>query len=318
MADDITTPAPAPVTPAPAASTAPAPASTAPAPAPASTAPAPASPASTEAARFYEALPETWRDDIVSGMNLEPSQANVLGRYATFPKFVESFFHQHKKISAGEAATPASLPENATTEQVAEYRTKLGVPQTPEEYKVTLDEGLVLSDEDTRIVGEVFKVAHDGLVKPDVMSKMVNAMLAARETETEVVMAQHGIDQQTTTRVLKDTWKSDYASNQNITMSAVNRLPDTVRDDVMSAVLPDGKMLFNSPEVMVWLCDIARELNPAATVLPNSNDPVAGVREELKALEEQMRVDPSAWARNADGHKRYQELAEAEERMNKK
>lgn len=325
MADDTAPAATSTPSPSPSPSPSPAPLpSPSPAPAPAPTALAPASAAtpspapatvSQQAQRFYDNLPTTWRDDIVQGLNLEPTQANVLGRYATFPKFAEAFFHQHKKISAGEAAAPLTLPDNATPEQVAEYRTKIGVPAKPEDYRASLDAGLVLDDEDNRVLGEVFKVAHAEFVKPATMGKIVNSILAAREAETQTVLDKHGVDQQGAVRVLKDSWGSDYQTNMNMVQGLVNRLPAAVKDLFANAIMTDGRMAFNAPEVLVWLADMAREINPAATVLPNSNNPAAGIKEEIRALEQQMADDPAKWAKNAEGQNRIMALYDAESRM---
>ncbi len=318
MADDVTpTPAPTPApAPAPVATPTPAPTALTPSPAPAPAVTQTPSPSVKQVAeRFYEKLPETWRDDIVQGMGLEPTQANVLGRYQTFPKFVESFFHQHKKISAGEASAAPTLPDNATPEQQSEYRTKLGLPAKPEDYRNTLDAGLVLDDEDNRVLGEAFKVAHANFVKPDVMGKIVNSILHAREVETQAIVDKHGVDEQTATRTLKDAWQSDFATNMNMVKGVVNRLPAAVKATFESAMLSDGRMLFNAPEVLVWLCDMAREINPGATVLPNSNNPAAGIKEEIRALEMRMRDDPAGWHKDFDAQKRYMALVDAEEKM---
>lgn len=245
-------------------------------------------------------------------MQLPEQQINMLGRYSTFPDFVKSYFHAQEMIRSGQAKAAPSLPTNATPEQIAEYRTKLGVPDTVDGYKVALDDGLVLSDEDNRILGEVFKTAHAMFVKPEVVSKLTNAMLRGRAAEFQNMIAQHGVDKQNCLRTLHTNWGADFETNANIARSMIGRLPETVRDAFAQAELFGGKKILNSPEVVVWLADIGRELNPLATVLPNSNNPTQALGDEIKKIEKMMVDTPDAYWKDAALQKRYQDLLSAD------
>lgn len=273
-------------------------------------------PSGGEVTPFYDALPETWRDQLVGSLGLEDESAaekrlNQLSRVPDFKTLTKNYFESQDKIREG--IKPVGLPDNATDEQLAEYREANGIPSTVDDYATSLDEGLVLGDTDTRIMGEVFKVAHTENVSSDTMGKLTNAMLNARAAEEDLMLQQDGIDTQTVRGQLQDTWGSDYQTNLNMVKGLVNQLPESMRDDFLNARLADGRALFNSPEFQIFMADVARKVNPAGTVVPNSANPTQAIDDEIKTLEKKMGTDE--WFKDTDGQKRYQQLVEARGNM---
>lgn len=264
---------------------------------------------------FYKSLPETWRNDLVNSLELSDDDAakrlTQLGRVPDFKTLTKNYFESQDKIREG--VKPVGLDENSTDEQVAEYREANGIPLTADDYNKGLDEGLVLGDADTRIMSSVFEVAHKANVSSEIMSDITNAMLDARAVEEESIVQQDGLDTQTTRTLLKDNWGSDYQSNLNMIKGLTNQLPESVRDDFMNARLADGKALFNSPEVTQFLVDIARKVNPAGTVVPNSANPTEAIDSEIKTLEGRMGTDE--WFKDNKSQERYQQLIEAQNNM---
>ena len=180
---------------------------------------------------YFAAIPEDWRDQAVSQFGLDEKQANVLGRYPTYDKFVGSFFEQRDMISKGEHKK--GLPENPTDEQLAEYRQQNGIPETPEAYELQLGEGLVLGEQDAAVMASLYPVAHKHNVAPAVLSELVSGYLKEREVATDTLMAKHGQDRNNAERVLKSTWGNEFNTNANVVASVLNRLPAVERILVM-------------------------------------------------------------------------------------
>ena len=246
-------------------------------PAPAN--PAPNDPAPNDApANHFAAMPDSWRQDLV----------------------------RNGELSNG-------LPENPTEEQLADYREANGVPESPDKYELSLDEGLVLGDEDNRILEGVYKVAHESNIPAATLSSMTNAMLAGREAEAEAIQTQDGVDSQTTSRQLKDAWKGDYQTNLNMVQGLTAQLPESIRTEFEGARMADGKAMFNSPEVMVFFADMARKLNPAGTVVPNSANPTQAISDEIAKLEGRMGDD--GWHKDTAAQARIQQLYKARDDM---
>lgn len=77
--------------------------------------------------------------------------------------------------------------------------------------------------------------------------------------------------------------------------------------------MADGKGMLNSPEVMVFLADLARKVNPGGTVVPNSDNPIQSIKDEIATLEARMSEDD--WHKDTDANNRLEALYEAEEQM---
>lgn len=270
----------------------------------------------TEAQKeYFKALPDDWRAQALKSIGLseeDPDWKKRLGqleRHTDIASVLKSGFEANDKIRKGEIST--GLPEDATEEQVAEYRAANGIPEAPDGYEAKLEDGLVLSEEDDRIFKNVAEVAHAANIPGEVMSAMTNAMLKARQAEQEALIQKDGLDEQQATRQIKETWRGDYQTNLNMVNALASQLPETVRDAFLSARLADGRLMFNSPEVMVFFADAARKLNPTATVVPGSNNPIQSINEEIKKLEARM-GDPD-WHKDTDAQKRYQDLVTAKQ-----
>lgn len=287
---------------------------------PASQAPAVAPPVEPAGGNdlFISSLPAEWREQTVQALGIEDSAVkekylSQLSRYPSFDKFAGAFFEQRELISKGQHKQ--GLPEKPTPEQLAEYREQNGIPATPSDYALTLEAGLVLGDDDERIMKGVAEVAHKHNLNQSQLSDLTSAMLTGRIAEQEAIMAQHGIDQQTCTRQIKEAWGSDHQTNLNVIRGLASTLPDSIRDNFLSAQLADGKMLFNSPEFMVWMADVARQLNPSATVVPNSSNPSQAISDEVKRIEETMRNDPDTYYRDQEMQNRYRQLIDTQDKM---
>jgi len=276
-------------------------------------------PADEPVANYFGSMPDDWRAQAVRAAGFEEGEdfdkrVGQLERVSDMGKMAKSYFDAQDRIRQGRIES--GLPEDATDEQLAEYREANGIPAEPTAYELSLEEGLVLGEQDGRIMEEVFNVAHAKNIPTEVMSELTNAMLKGRMAEQEAAQAQDGVDTQTSERMLKEAWGgADFDKNVNMVKGLITQLPESVRDEFMSARMPDGKAIFNSPEVMLAFADWARKINPSATVVPNSNNPMQTMNDEIKALEAQMGTPE--WYKDADAQKRYQDLIEAKSNMEK-
>jgi len=283
---------------------------------PANDPPANDPPANNPPAAFYEALPETWRNEMVDSMGMEDGTDKdkllaQLGRVPDFKTLTKNYFSAQDKIRSGQIET--GLPENPTDEQLSEYREANGIPTKAEDYSLSLDEGLVLGDADERIMEEVYQVAHGENLSNNTMNKLSNAMMTARQVEQDNISQQDGMDQQSATQLVKDEWGGDYQTNINMIKGLMNTLPESVKEEFENARLSDGRALFNSPEVLVFMSNIARTMNPSGTVVPNSNNPTQAISDEIKTLEGKMGNDE--WFKDEASQKRYRDLIDAQSRM---
>jgi len=257
-----------------------------------------------------------WREERLQALGLEAGsedytkRLNQLKRFTDEGSVVKSLFEAQDKIRKGEVSN--GLPENATDEQLAEYRKANGIPASAEEYVTS--EGLVLGEADTRIMGAVHEVALANNIPAEAMAGLTDAMMKAREVEDKARTQQDGVDRQACERALTETWGQEMATNKNMINGMLNQLPADVKDGLAGARMPDGSGVFNNPSILMAFSDWARKLNPAATVVDgSSSNPVGDINTELKALEAQMGTEE--WASNKEGQARYLKLTEARQNM---
>jgi hypothetical protein len=162
-------------------------------------------------------------------------------------------------------------------------------------------------------MGEIYKVAHENNVPAEVLNTLTNTMMQGRQAEADARISQDGVDKQTADRQLKDAWGGDFETNLNMVKGLVNTLPETIKEAFGDARMADGKAMFNSPEIMVAMADWARKINPSATVVPNSSNPMQSMNDEIKSLEDRM--GEPGWHKDTDAQRRYQDLITAKEGM---
>jgi hypothetical protein len=240
--------------------------------------------------------------------------AKQLERVSDMGTFLRNYANAQDKIRSGQLSS--GLPENATEEQLAEWRTANDVPAAPADYNLTLPEGTVLGEEDKAILEPVLAAGHALNLSNKQASAMVGEFLKGREAEIEAISAQHIQDKQTCEQALAKVWKQgEMEVNRNILTGWLNGIPEAVRDSFKNAVLSDGRMLMNSPEMWLFMVDQARQINPLGAVVPNSNNPVQAVDDEIKALK--ARMGTKEWYEDTEAQQRYQELLDAKGRMQK-
>jgi hypothetical protein len=256
-----------------------------------------------------KSAPQDWREQLASG---DEKKLNQLRRIKDFGTFAENYFNAQEKIRSGE--TKAGLPENPTEEQLTAYRESLGVPQKPEEYNLQLEEGVVLGDADKRIMASIYPIAHKHNVPVAVLSELTNQMLKGQEQQLAEMEQQDNLDYQTAQRQLKDNWGYDYDMNVNVVKGMLNSLPESVRGLFQDARMADGRLMFNSPEVLNFFADVARTVNPAATVVPNgSGNPVQAINDRIGDLEKRMGTPE--WYKDMSAQQEYRRLIDAKSKM---
>lgn len=265
-----------------------------------------------------EGLPETWRQDMigVSGFSEEdaPKRLAQLERFTDIGGLAKSFFDSQDKIRQGLVST--GLPENATEDQLAEYRTANNIPLSVDDYEIQLADGLEMNDAQGNAISLLLDDMHSANISNDVANSLVNTMIAnatemQKERETE-----DGLQMQQSEQALRGAWGAEYDKNVNITQNMLSTLPEAIRDDFAKMRMPDGSLAINNPEMFMWLTDKARALNPTGTVVPNSANPVGDINKEIAELEAKMGTDE--WFADKQSQDRYQKLVTVREEMKKR
>lgn len=251
------------------------------------------------------ALPQDWRSQLIpTDLPEKDSVAKWLERYGDPVQAVVAGFRAQEVIRKGE--TSRGLPANPTPDQLTAWREANNVPLEVSGYQYQPVDGLVLGDADEQVLAEVYPIAHAAGVNRVAMQDMVAAFLKVRNLETQQRQMLDNQESNTATQLLRSTWKGDFDRNLNMSVACLAGLPEAVRESFENARMPDGTAVMNTPEVLVWLSDLQRKIDPAATVVPGASNPMQTIEDEIAAIEK--RIGDETWYRDVAAQKRYQEL----------
>ena len=257
------------------------------------------------------AFPDNWRE-ILAG-----DDEKLLNQYKRFPSLFDlakSWKHSRDLISSGKYKS--ALPENPSEEELAEWRQQNGVPESWEQYDRDLGDGMVLGEEDAPIVDNFLQAMHQANL-PAAQAKEVlkwyyqwNDNLQQEQYQKDVEFKESALEE------LRTEWGSEFKANLNAIRTVVD---GEIADLLFNARAETGERLGDHPAVLKMLAQVAREINPAATIIPGSGtNNLQTVTEELAQIQSLMRDNPYEYwkgPKSAYYQKRLQELNAAAERL---
>lgn len=261
-------------------------------------------------------FPADWREKMAGG---DADELKALQRYKSPVEVNKARIAAVKKISSGEVKT--KLAADATPEQVSAWRKDNGIPEKAEDYLATLPKGLVIGDADKPLIDGFLARVHGKNADPAVVAEAVGwyyeqqEQMAADIAKADKAHETAGVD------LLRDEWGPEYRANINSVKAFFDTAGTTEDGTALSellihARLPNGKKLMNEPAALRWMARLANEANPAGFVSPNDGaTQLESVEKELEGLRAKMRTP--AWAADAKGQARFQQLITAQEKLKK-
>lgn len=255
--------------------------------------------------------PDDWQSQLSKG---DEKRSNIAKRYTSPEAVFDALVSAQNKIRSGEYK--AALPKDANEEELASWRKSNGIPEKASDYDLTFDSGLVIGEEDEEAISSFVEIAHSMNMTPDQVKaaiewnamnqeNVINARLDADETQRAETLDELNIE-----------WGGNFRRNVNMINSLFSQIPEEIREDLLSARLPDGSAMFNNVDILRGFAAIAAELNPAGIVVPpGGGDPLKGVNEEIESIEKTMRENRPAYNRDEKMQARYRELLAAREKM---
>lgn len=240
-----------------------------------------------------------------------------LARYTSVDSMAEALIAAQNKIASG--SLRSVLPSDATPEQLAEWRAENGIPEAPEAYDVALPDGLVIGEEDKPIVDEYLKAAHAANLTPQQVKTNLAWYFEQQEKQIEIQNQSDYNAKESGEEVLREVWGTEAKLNKNLVKGLIASAPGDVPDQILGARLADGTPLGSHPDTLRWLADIARQINPVATVVPGAGTNAAqAIETELAGLQEQMKDKTSNYWKGPTAEKlqqRYRDLITVQNKM---
>lgn len=230
------------------------------------------------------AWPEDWRQKLAGK---DEKLLRRLERFASPDNVFKSWLEAEQKIRSGDYKR-ASLPKDATPEQVAEFRKEVGIPEKPEEYDTELGDGLVLGEQDKALVPEFLKAMHEANAPQPYVKAALAAYANIRQQEIVAVQRQDASQRAECTAALQAEYGGEFEINRNLVSNLLETLPQETRDRLMSARLGDGTALFNDPTAFKFFVDMAREAAPVGALIPGGPSTASGINDRMATLQKMM------------------------------
>lgn len=235
-----------------------------------------------------------------------------LKRYASPEALSEALISAQNRISSGDLKPV--LKKDATPEQIAEYRTAHGIPETPDKYDLG---NPTLSEAGKVTLGKYLSVAHASNMTADQI-KVSLGFIGEMNQAAKLAQAERDVElEEAGTEALREEWGGEYKRN----IAFINNLLDgavspAFKDKILGGRLADGTPMGSDPETLRFLASLALIQNPAGTLVPGfNNKPADGVDEEIAKIDKVMREDRAAYNNDEKMQSRYRELLEAREKL---
>lgn len=262
-------------------------------------APDPATRAEPGAADQAETSGTGWPDDWRTRLaGTDDSLLKSLNRFTSLESLAKSWREQRAELSRRAKAVDVPGPD-ASPEEVAAYRSAMGIPETPDKYEIKAPEQLAQTDADKAILADMAKAAHEMNIPPPRMQALADKFfdLQARQAEAMNVAAVQKA--KTAEAMLKREYGADYDFNRTLAANVGTRvLGNEGFHDLINTQLADGTLLGDNPAMVRMLVQLARDtadddmLAQAANTAPDPRS----VDEQLREIMDMRFKDPARYA----------------------
>jgi hypothetical protein len=225
-------------------------------------------PASEPVAKTF---PESWREDLAGG---DKAFRKTLDRFESPATLAKAYKELTARLSSGDLKATKPPPDNATPQQIAVWRSEQGLPQSAAAYVegLKLGDGTVTGEAERPLLVSFAEQAMKGRWTADQYNQAVGwyfdmqDQLAAQRDHADAAF-KHAASTD-----LMHEWGRDYATNRNAIAQFFDRsFPEDFRDALLTARLPDGRVLANHPTFNKAILEVAKSINPSGVMLPNAS-----------------------------------------------
>ncbi len=256
-----------------------------------------------------------WREKHADG---DEKVLKRLQRYTDPGAAMDAMLAAQNKIASGDLKS--ALPEDATEDQIATYRQDNGIPDTAADYEINLASGLVIGEQDQPVVDSFLEAAHAGNFPPSQVNQALDWYMQHTEQMAE---AQDIADDESAVvceEALRLDWEGgEYRVNTTLARNFLDSAPEGLKENIMGGRMADGTPIGNNADMIRFLAQSAREINPIATIVPGTGEgAMQAITSEMGELRTLMGDRSSKYWKGAEANKlqaRYKELVSANQKF---
>jgi hypothetical protein len=210
---------------------------------------------------------------------------DLAGKYTTLDALTKANMDFRKELS-----TSIRLPkEDSTDEQVADFRKKMGIPETIEGYEFTVPEGHELTEADTEFHKAAATLFHENNISTEQahgITEWWNEYIAAiQQTQIESDMefaAEAEIK-------LKAEWPGqEFDRNKAFANDAASKVFGDQLDEVRNIETKDGRFILDHPAFIKMLAQYGREMQEGSLGNIMTESQRGDLEGEIDALEKKI------------------------------
>ncbi len=264
------------------------------------------------------AVPADWPDDWRGKLAGEDKKfLNTLERFASPSDLAKAYRELQVKVSSGQLKNAATKPaDGATPEELATWRKENGIPEKPEDYKVELPNGVVLGEADKPAVTAFLEHAHARNLPPEAVNTALGFYYEWMDQQKAALQDNDDKARAQTEDVLRKEWGDEYRRNINAANNLLAMAPPGLSDALLNGRLADGTIAGNSPHLVAWLANLAREMNPMASLVPaGTTDAMKSGSQRIEEIKTTMANNPDAYWKNPAMQEEFVRLIDAQQKM---
>lgn len=206
------------------------------------------------------------------------------GRFASVDDLVQANLDARKKLSSA-----INVPgKDAKPEEIADYRKKIGIPDTADGYKFTMLDGKEPSEGDKAFqkkMAETFHGANITAEQAGALNKVWNEHVSAMQTAIVEADKQFAA---ATEAALKKEWGADFDANKTFANRAISTLFGSELEGIRKIEGKDGRFILDRPEMVKAFAKIGREMGEDGLKGALSADARATLDDEIATLNKQF------------------------------
>lgn len=254
--------------------------------------------------------PEDWRVQMAGG---DEKAAKALARYSSPDAVGKALIAAKSRLRSGEYKR--DLPEDATPEQISEWRKERGIPDDAKDYElpILLDGNYDELDDFGKESVDTFRGAfHELNLPPESASKIMTVANEVAMKQMERQAEQDAQRQEETEDALRTDWGADYRKNIQLNAKFMEDKFGDNWQSMITARTPEGLRLADDPKFNKFINDMARA--EGGTIL-ESGEVVAGQNAQAR-IDEIRKIMQSDYPKyKRDGlDKEYSKLLEGQNR----
>jgi len=272
--------------------------------------------------------PEDWRERMAEDRAAgdEKAKAQILKQLERYQDPTSIFGKARELEGIFSSGNLIKRPgEDATEEEVAQYRKAMGVPENTDDYvaAIKLPDNQVLGDDEKPFADEFAKVMHEANATPDQYNKAVNWYFDLQRRQAEQLDEFDDQNRTNGERTLKEEWGGSFKRTFNSMPSVFQYAPGgmdgnnakSLYSRLLTGRMSDGVIIGDDPDMSRWLARLAAEVDPVGTVMGEGNMSGQSLDAEIKEIEDMMRgPDRKKYFADEAKQARYRELLAARSR----